>query len=356
MTSQQKSRSQRQVTATGYAALVKRVHSELSELEFFIKRLTGKSYWNVGKFIHEHLLEYKERAEYGATLYERLAKDVGRDISTLQRSVQFYRAYPIPAERRELSWNHYKSLITVKDGKERKKLEAKVIRNDWDAKRLQEYLSVKRELAYRTGRLAAPDNGDKPIPKLVFTRGKLDTYGIVKDERRSAKDSTHLLDLGFRMRRAFPEGKTLRLKEGDFALLSRDRATLKAEKAEAKKEEIFTYRAEVNKVIDGDTLTVYVDFGFNDEPFLIPKLRLRGIGCPEMDTEEGKRAKRFVESRLKDCAFIIVKTYKDRTDKYDRYLADVFYLKEEDDEHKIAQEGLYLNQELLNERLAIVYE
>ena len=49
MTSQQKSRSQRQVAASGYAALVKRVHSEFSGLEFFVKRLTWKSYWNVGK-------------------------------------------------------------------------------------------------------------------------------------------------------------------------------------------------------------------------------------------------------------------------------------------------------------------
>ena len=58
-----------------------------------------------------------------------------------------------------------------------------------------------------------------------------------------------------------------------------------------------------------------------------------------MDTEEGKRAKRFVEARLKGCEFIIVKTYKDRTDKFDRYLADIFYSPGASDPALVAQEG-----------------
>ena len=88
---------------------------------------------------------------------------------------------------------------------------------------------------------------------------------------------------------------------------------------------------------------------------LSQKLRLRGIDCPELDTEEGRRAKRFVESRLKGCDFIVVKTYKDRTDRFDRYLADVFYLPGAGDPSLVAREGTYLNQELLNEHLALPY-
>ena len=102
-----------------------------------------------------------------------------------------------------------------------------------------------------------------------------------------------------------------------------------------------------------------------------------------MDTEEGKKAKRFVESRLKDCAFIVVKTYKDRTDKFDRYLADVFYgpkLQQNDKNNReagtaprppkggagvstenwtperVTIEGIYLNQELLDNHLAIIWK
>lgn len=86
------------------------------------------------------------------------------------------------------------------------------------------------------------------------------------------------------------------------------------------------------------------------------KLRLRGIDCPELDTEEGRRAKRFVESRLKGCEFIVVKTYKDTTDKYDRYLADIFYAAGAGDPSLVAREGKYLNQELLDEKLACAYQ
>ena len=82
------------------------------------------------------------------------------------------------------------------------------------------------------------------------------------------------------------------------------------------------------------------------------KLRLRGIDCPELSTAEGQRAKRFVQERLKGLDFIIIKTYKDRVDKYDRYLVDLFYSRDEKDPQKILKEGIFLNQELLDKGLA----
>lgn len=127
-----------------------------------------------------------------------------------------------------------------------------------------------------------------------------------------------------------------------------------AKKIIISKDELFTTKAYVDKIIDGDTLLV--SFDFNLDVSISQKLRLRGIDCPEMDTEEGKRAKRFVESRLKPCEFIIVKTYKDRSDKFDRYLADVFYQTGASDPLLVAREGKFLNQELLDERLAVRYE
>ena len=108
------------LTTNGYSILVKKVSRELAELEFFVKRRTAEAYWSIGKFIHEHLLQHKDRADYGTTLYEKLARDVDRDISTLQRSVQFFRAYPIPARGRELSWTHYRNLITIKEKEKRR--------------------------------------------------------------------------------------------------------------------------------------------------------------------------------------------------------------------------------------------
>ena len=333
--------------ATGYKTLISKISRELSDLELFIKRRVVQGYWSIGKYIDDHILTHKERAKYGAMLLERLAKDINCDRSTLQRSLQFYRIYPIRAERHKLTWEHYKSLITIKDGKERKKIEEKVIRDDWNSTRLREYLSTKRELT-------RSEKDDKPIPQLTFTRGKLHTYQIVKPNKPLAEKNPLALDLGFRLQYLLPKN-TARLKEGDIAeLIFKNSELAGTQKSEVPKDEIFTYQAHVDKVIDGDTLLVTFDFGLDFS--VSQKLRLRGIDCQEMDTEEGKRVKRFVESRLKDCEFIIVKTYKDRSDKFDRYLADVFYETGTHDPLLAASEGKFLNQELLDERLAVKYD
>ena len=110
---------------------------------------------------------------------------------------------------------------------------------------------------------------------------------------------------------------------------------------------LYTYAAQVVKVIDGDTLKVEVKVGETD---IGKKLRLRRINTPEIDTPEGKKAKDFVVKALKDCPWIVIKTYS--TDIYDRYLADIFYLPGCDDPGRIALEGKLLNQDLLDAGLA----
>jgi len=328
----------------GYSVLVKNIQEELSSLEFFVKRRTAEAYWRVGKFIHKHLLEQGERAGYGHTLFERLAKDVDRDPTTLSRAVKFYRIYPILAERQELNWNHYKCLITVKDKEERKRLEDKIIEKEWDAQKLAEYLNQQRFIE------VLKSDSNKPAPKLDFTRGRLYTYSLVK----FAEESKGLLiDLGFRMRREFDKAGSLRLKEGGSICVSKNGHKFSFAKTAVAKDELFTYSARVGKVIDGDTLWAVIDTGFGI--FIEQKLRLRGIDCAEIDTELGQRAKRFVQSRLNRLDLIVIKTHKDTADKYDRYLADIFYLADEDNEQRVAQEGHYLNQELLDANLAVFW-
>ncbi|MBI5150226.1 MAG: thermonuclease family protein [Candidatus Omnitrophica bacterium] len=331
----------------GYKTLVKRITREFAELEVFVKSRFAKAYWNVGKYIDDHLLAHKDRPAYAAGFYEKLAEDTGRERTTLQWAVRFHRAYPICDFNHKLTWAHYKGLLTVQDTEERKKLEEKIIRHDWDTTKLREYLSVKR-------RLAAPANDDNPVPQLKFTRGKLHTYQIVPANKTLVHRGPLALDLGFREQYAIPPGAP-RLKENDTVeLVLKDGELAGVSKVAVPKDELFTYKAAVERVVDGDTLLVSFDFQC---PMSVgQKLRLRGIDCPEIDTEEGRRAKRFVEARLKDCDFIVVKTYKDRTDKFDRYLADIFYLPGVSDPAVVTREGKFLNQELLDEHLAVVYQ
>jgi endonuclease YncB( thermonuclease family) len=100
-------------------------------------------------------------------------------------------------------------------------------------------------------------------------------------------------------------------------------------------------------VIDGDTLWVEVDCCF--EVWTKQKLRLRGIDCPELGTPVGLQAKAFVEEALAGSRVVICTS---RADKYDRYLADIFYGPATEEAPAILKEGVYLNRQLLRQGLA----
>jgi endonuclease YncB( thermonuclease family) len=106
----------------------------------------------------------------------------------------------------------------------------------------------------------------------------------------------------------------------------------------------------VERVVDGDTLWVVVHCGFNS--FTRQKLRLRGIDTPELGSPEGEKSKRFVEKRLKGLPFVVIKTYK--SDKYDRYLTDLFFLPGVRDPERVAAEGRFLNREVVEKGGGVV--
>jgi len=65
---------------------------------------------------------------------------------------------------------------------------------------------------------------------------------------------------------------------------------------------------------------------------------VRGLDCPELDTPEGKAAKRFVEAQAKEAVSVVITSTK--PDKWDRYLSDIFLGREDGEE-------LFLNNLLL---------
>ncbi|MBI2947717.1 MAG: thermonuclease family protein [Verrucomicrobia bacterium] len=92
--------------------------------------------------------------------------------------------------------------------------------------------------------------------------------------------------------------------------------------ADAVGADLYTYEAEVARVVDGDTLWVKV--WLKRPLWLKEKLRLRGLDAAEIDTEEGRVAKEFVEGQIKKTTRVLVTTTK--PDKWDRYLSDVFLM------------------------------
>ncbi|MFP4473408.1 MAG: DUF1016 N-terminal domain-containing protein [Candidatus Omnitrophota bacterium] len=113
----------------------------------------------------------------------------------------------------------------------------------------------------------------------------------------------------------------------------------------------YVYKAIVEKVVDGDTLLVRIDLGFTT--WKEQRLRLAQIDTPALDEPGGTRAAAFVEEQLAPCAFVMIKTNK--IDIYGRYVAHVFYRKGETDKDAVFEKGNYLNQELVDRGLAVVF-
>lgn len=91
----------------------------------------------------------------------------------------------------------------------------------------------------------------------------------------------------------------------------------------------FIYRAKVDHVIDGDTISFDVSLGFNvwihDQ-----SIRLLGVSAPETrsgtaeEKAKGQAVKSFVLKAIETKEAIVIQTHKDKTDKYGRYLGTIW--------------------------------
>ena len=93
---------------------------------------------------------------------------------------------------------------------------------------------------------------------------------------------------------------------------------------------MFEYRIkQVSKVVDGDTIDVDIDLGFNIS--YSQRLRLAGIDTPESRTLDrlekslGIESKEYLKLKFKESKDIVVKTEKpDSSEKYGRILGWVY--------------------------------
>lgn len=85
---------------------------------------------------------------------------------------------------------------------------------------------------------------------------------------------------------------------------------------------MFTYNAEVVKIVDGDTVDLNIDLGFHI--IMTRRVRLLGINAPERFTAEGEDARTFITSQIPPGTKVIVKTKLDSSDKYGRVLGEIF--------------------------------
>lgn len=84
---------------------------------------------------------------------------------------------------------------------------------------------------------------------------------------------------------------------------------------------LYHYRAELVRVIDGDTIDVDIDLGF-DRMRTRKRLRLLGVDAPERGQAGYLEAKLFTEALLASATLIVVNTVS--KDSFGRWLANVW--------------------------------
>ncbi|MDD5355204.1 MAG: DUF1016 N-terminal domain-containing protein [Candidatus Omnitrophica bacterium] len=335
--------SRRGLITKSYPLLLSQLKKVFIESLQRIEEEKVKAYWRTGQLVSDYLLENKTRAEYGESLFIKLSRDLDIDRSTLLRSVQFYRAFPIVATWRQLTWSHYRHLIAIKDEDKRELFIERAVKKEWDCRQLAD--------AIRLDKLKIEKPKQKPAQsayKLTVTRSCLFTYRILEPSYINSTDENVVVDVGFYINTEVALKGIARPKQGQIVESNKTALSYTFKTSDAKNKELYTYKAQVERVVDGDTIWTNIDCGFGI--WIRQKLRLRGIDTAEIDTAKGKQAKQFVEAALSKVSFVVIKTHG--SDKYDRYLADIFYLAGEEEPQAVLGQGAFLNQELLDLGLA----
>ena len=305
-----------------YSTLVR----DITELYTRTRKMLVESYWQIGRRIVEQEEQSDGQAGYGAGLLEQLSEDLstqlgsGFSVRNLRNMRRFYLDNQNRQPAADLSWSQHVELLPITNKAVKLRLERQIVSEKLSRRQIrQEVRDIKKD---KTS--SVQDKLPVVLPEPCREQS-LQCYGVIAPDRVSRSRGNVVVDCGFNIWREMP----------------RQEAAVPGVPS-------YTYPAKVESVIDADTLWVIVDCGGGI--LTRQKLRLHLIDAPERGTPEGDKATRFVKRVLKKCPGIVICTH--HTDKYARYLADIFYLSGSTNSKAIYTQGIYLNQQLLDKGLA----
>ncbi|TGK00816.1 DUF1016 family protein [Leptospira semungkisensis] len=237
---------------------------------------------------------------------------------------RFYEVYGESKLNQDLNWSYYRILSGIEDAKLRKTLETETIQNNWTLEELVLRLRESGELYQgRTPRW------DRPT-------GKLNHYKIVKTTSGQLS-----LDLGFYCYLSL--GNKTKFKENTLVEASEKNSKTVFTKIDSEKASLYIYSGEVERVVDGDTIIIQLNLGFNLTSR--QRIRLHKVWAAELGTKEGESLFHLLEKKLPKGRSVIVKSKG--KDIYGRYVGDVLYSPNKGDGIlSILEKGIFLNQEL----------
>ena len=108
-----------------------------------------QAYWQIGRIIVEHEQNGNARADYGKAILQelssRLTKDFGKGFSgrSLQQMKKFYVTFPnTNALRSQLTWTHYRLLLSVENEQARQWYMDEAIASAWSSRQLERQIST----------------------------------------------------------------------------------------------------------------------------------------------------------------------------------------------------------------------
>lgn len=254
------------------------------------------TYWQIGKRIEEEKMT--NSANYYNLILEDLENDLKLTKSTLSRATKFFRLNPNkPSIDSALTWSHEKYLMAIKNDDLRLELTQNAQENDWSVKKLSSQIKNLKE------------------------NGWINEHGNSGNESAGAKN---------------PVGKPSH----------KSTSAKKTSKLKRPTDPNYLYKAKIVDVVDGDTLILNIDLGF--QVIKEQRVRLSQIDAPEISTVNGQESFRYLRDFAARLDEIAVRTNK--VDIYGRYLADLFYLNE-DQKHGTTQADIFENGSWLNEDL-----
>lgn len=310
-----------------------------------------KTYWTVGQVITEAAA--KKALPVDKAFCRKISGDVSRDLNVnltadiIQRSIRFYKVYPVFPKNTPLTFTHYLALMRVADAAKRRNLEEQACR---------------KEMSTYTLRMRVLQLNTRPRMFLVKGGARLreergEPYVYAARPYREITDGTKMgIDCGFKiyvplakpMIKSSPRFQTRTMR---YVVSTKTSDGYDLTLTTHKRKLIYTYAARVLRVIDGDTFEALVDAGFGI--CVRDHFRLKGINAPERETPGGQLAKKFLTRQLETCPFVIIRTTK--AGKYGRWLVDLWALKRSRNARKIASQGVFINQLMLDHAHAGLY-
>jgi endonuclease YncB( thermonuclease family) len=321
--------------------LAKKEYEQLvADIELLCERFKKnvlELYWSIGKCIYQVDQKGNIHAAYGNGVMKKLAGHftvkygAGFSQQNLRRMLQLYLQFPKSPAPGIFKWTSFVEILPIKDQEKRRQLLRRAQEEDLPCRVVRTLVRHERaegRMYTKTADTISQEKNGVRIKRLRKPRGvQLFTYRRVPKERFLPPRGYVAIDCGFSAYRILPRKDAPRCVE----------------------KPAYTYAATVTNVVDGDTLRITINAGY--DVAIDTRVRVRGVNAAEISTPEGRTVKRKVQALLPCGSTIVVKT--SGRDLYGRYRADVWFSDDGrcDEPELILRKGTYLNRYLLEHGL-----